>query len=86
MSSKRAKEIIEAARRNGHLQMLEDGRQWYCPEAGMAFDSFALRAIADGLDRINRQWDEVARTEASRTTMAQDIAAQIEGGGYPRVD
>ena len=57
MSIKRAKEIIEAAKKHKHFQMMDDGYQWFCPDGGMAFDAFSLRAIADGLDRVNRDWD-----------------------------
>ena len=63
MSIKRAREIIEAAKKHNHFQMMEDGYQWYCPDGGMAFDAFSLRAIADGLDRMNKAWDEQVQRE-----------------------
>lgn len=63
MSRERAKQIVDAAKRHEHFQMMEDGYQWFCPDGGMAFDAFALRAIADGLDRINKDWDEQVKKE-----------------------
>lgn len=88
MSRERAKLIVEAAKRHEHFQMMEDGYQWFCPNDGMAFDSFSLRAIADGLDRINKPWDDQVKKEiqAMPDTMQRSIAAQIEEGGLPRTD
>jgi hypothetical protein len=63
VSIKRAKEVVEAAKRHDHFMMMEDGYQWFCPDAGMAFDAFSLRAIADGLDRMNKRWDDVVKKD-----------------------
>lgn len=58
------RKILAGVRRHGDIISGDDGYRIFWPDPRRGFlDAFALRVIADELDRLNKDWDEQVKRE-----------------------
>lgn len=62
----RRKRILRGVERHSHIVTDNDGYKLFWPcQLGSGLDAFALRVIADELDRLNKDWDEQVKRDLS---------------------
>lgn len=65
----RRRKVLAAVRRDGDIITGDDGYRVFWPDHRRGFlDAFALRVIADELDRLNKDWDEQVKRDLSCET------------------
>lgn len=58
------KRILRGLEQHSHIVTDNDGYKLFWPsQLGCGLDAFALRVIADELDRLNRDWDEQVKRD-----------------------
>lgn len=84
-----AKRIVEQSHQRGDFTTLECGYKFFWVENRGAFTAGNLRALADELDAMNKDWDEQVKKDMGRVSeelerimasMSPELRAQIEEG------
>ena len=66
MANEEAKRVVEKAHERGDFPTLECGYKFFWVANRGAFSASNLRALADELDRLNKDWDEQVQRDMER--------------------
>lgn len=58
--------LLQLATQRREFVTFEDGYVYYCPSEARGLSTWMLRALADELDRRNREWDERVSRDVGR--------------------